>query len=43
MPAGGGTRGAHPAGLSGLAVIWIAIAVINIACATHVKLPNGRR
>jgi hypothetical protein len=34
--------GPHPAGLAGLVVIWVAIAVINIAYATHVKRPYRR-
>jgi hypothetical protein len=35
--------GSHPAGLAGLVVVWAAITVINIAYATHVKPPSGRR
>jgi hypothetical protein len=35
--------GAHPAGFWGLLVVWIAIAVINIAYAFRLRSPDGRR
>jgi len=35
--------GAHPAGFWGLLVVWIAIAVINIAYAFRLRPPDGRR
>ena len=35
--------GRHPAGLAGLLVIWIAIAVINVAYAVHLKGPEQRK
>ena len=34
--------GRHPAGLAGLLVVWIAIAVINIAYAIRRPPPAGR-
>jgi hypothetical protein len=34
--------GAHPAGLAGLLVVWIAIAVINIAYAVRRPPTSGR-
>jgi hypothetical protein len=35
--------GAHPAGLWGLLVVWIAIAVINVAYASRLRPPGDRR
>jgi hypothetical protein len=37
------TAGQHPVGIAGLLVVWIAIAVINVAYSWHVKPPPGRR
>jgi hypothetical protein len=34
--------GAHPAGLAGLLVVWIAIAVINVAYAVRRPPTSGR-
>jgi hypothetical protein len=35
--------GTHPPGISGLIVIWIAIAVINVAYSWHARPPSGGR
>jgi hypothetical protein len=37
------TAGPHPPGISGLIVIWFAIAVINVAYSWHGRPPQGRR
>ena len=37
------TAGQHPVGIGGLLVVWIAIAVINVAYSWHAKPPPGRR
>ena len=37
------TAGQHPVGIAGLLVVWIAIAVINVAYSWHAKPPPGRR
>jgi hypothetical protein len=35
--------GSHPPGISGLIVIWLAIAVINVAYSWRTRPPQGRR
>jgi hypothetical protein len=35
--------GAHPVGFAGLLVVWIAIAVINVAYADKLRPPGDRR
>jgi hypothetical protein len=35
--------GTHPVGIGGLVVIWLAIAVINVAYSRNPRLPQGRR
>jgi hypothetical protein len=35
--------GPHPVGISGLVVIWLAIAVINVAYSLNSRPPQGRR
>lgn len=35
--------GSNPPGISGLIVIWLAIAVINVAYSWHARPPQGRR
>jgi hypothetical protein len=37
------TAGSHPVGISGLLVVWLAIAVINVAYSWHLRPPGGRR
>ncbi len=37
------TAGSHPVGLPGLAVVWIAITVINVAYALSTRPPSDRR
>jgi hypothetical protein len=37
------TAGTHPVGISGLVVIWLAIAVINVAYSRQPRPPQGRR
>jgi hypothetical protein len=37
------TAGTHPVGISGLLVIWIAIAVINVAYSRQPRPPQDRR
>ena len=37
------SAGSHPPGISGLIVIWLAIAVINVAYSWHTRPPQGRR
>jgi len=34
--------GSRPVGLGGLVVIWVAIALINVAYTLHVRPPSGR-
>jgi hypothetical protein len=35
--------GTHPVGIAGLVVIWLAIAVINVAYSRNLRPPQGRR
>ena len=37
------TAGTHPVGISGLLVVWLAIAVINVAYSWNLRPPHGRR
>jgi hypothetical protein len=37
------TAGPQPVGISGLLVVWLAIAVINVAYSWHARPPQGRR
>jgi hypothetical protein len=37
------TAGPHPSGMGGLVVIWLAIAVINVAYSLHIRPPGDRR
>jgi len=37
------TAGAHPVGIAGLLVVWVAIAVINVAYSWHLRPPPGGR
>jgi len=36
------SAGSNPAGIGGLVVIWIAIAVINVAYSLHLRPPGDR-
>jgi hypothetical protein len=37
------SAGAHPAGIWGLLVVWIAIAAINLGYAAKLRPPGDRR
>ena len=37
------TAGGHPVGIGGLLVVWLAIAVINVAYSWHLRPPPGGR
>jgi anti-sigma factor RsiW len=37
------TAGTHPVGIAGLPVVWLAIAVINVAYSWHLRPPSGGR
>jgi hypothetical protein len=37
------TAGTHPVGITGLLVVWLAIAVINVAYSWNQRPPHGRR
>ena len=37
------TAGTHPVGIAGLLVVWLAIAVINVAYSMHLRPPPSRR
>ena len=37
------TAGSHPVGIGGLLVVWLAIAVINVAYSMHLRPPPPSR